>query len=323
MMPTAFNEYVRLAYKGDREAQYCLAEAWSKGEGVPWPDEGQALKWYKEAAKQGHTMAEYKYACCLYWGIGTEVTVNEREIDSMLYRAAHAGVPEAQFLIAHFKLNYWCQNSETSDYWYRRAAEQNHAFSQFCLGRSILQNASDCTGDEKNQAIAEGLEWLRKAALNGVYIAAYQLLSMYKLGLGGIEKDLAETEKWQAITTHNAKMHQQSRNEKRAYYSQFGYDNPYGQYLRGVSSFHSNPKEAMAWFKAAADQGNLGAKNFWNCVYSFASASYKPNIPSFDELEHDRDYFWCLLKRDNWDEEFFNDSVFVIEEYDIEKLLQR
>ncbi len=312
------HETVRLAQAGEPEAQFYLADAWSKGVGVPWPDDGQALKWYKESATRGHAVAQYRYACALYRGIGTEPTDTEYEIDSLLYRAAHAGVPDAQFMLAYFKLNYWCQNSETSAYWYRNAAEQNHAFSQYCLARSILEEAGPFSGDKKDDAIMEGLDWLRKAACNGVYVAAYQLAKMFELGLGGIKKDRDEAKKWQAIAKHNAQMYEQSQNEKRAYYSQFGSDNPYGQYLRGVVAFRANQIASKAWFSMAASQGNLGAQNYLDCFFPKAS------LPIFAESPHTVDYLSSLLKqRDSWDSGFYRSSLFIIEDADIDRIMQK
>jgi len=51
-------EWKALAEKGDAEAQYNLAEALRKGEGVE-ADEKEASKWYQRSANQGYAEAQF------------------------------------------------------------------------------------------------------------------------------------------------------------------------------------------------------------------------------------------------------------------------
>ena len=49
---------VEKAEKGDSTAQYFLGAMYAKGEGVP-KDNAEAVKWFRKAAEQGHTDAQY------------------------------------------------------------------------------------------------------------------------------------------------------------------------------------------------------------------------------------------------------------------------
>jgi TPR repeat protein len=46
------------AEKGDADAQFNLGVAYSSGKGVP-KDETEAIKWYRKAAEQNHTRAQF------------------------------------------------------------------------------------------------------------------------------------------------------------------------------------------------------------------------------------------------------------------------
>ena len=48
------------AAQGDADAQYNLGVAYANGEGVP-EDDAEAVKWYRDAAEQGH--AEGRVGC--------------------------------------------------------------------------------------------------------------------------------------------------------------------------------------------------------------------------------------------------------------------
>ena len=62
---TAIKEWRGPADAGDADAQFNLGQAYKLGNGVP-KDLGQAEKWYKMAADQGHLQANDNYGLLLF-----------------------------------------------------------------------------------------------------------------------------------------------------------------------------------------------------------------------------------------------------------------
>lgn len=120
----------RAAEQGNSEAQYCLAVRHLNGQGVD-QDLSEAVKWLRKAADQGHAGAQ----------------------DSLGVRyATGQGVP---------------QNEAEALKWFRRAAEQGHAVAQFNLGLAYAQGkgaaidlveayAWFCLSAEMGDAVAAG-----------------------------------------------------------------------------------------------------------------------------------------------------------------------
>ena len=289
----AFEYCSRAANQKNCDAQFRLAEAWSRGEGTPWPDDGKSFELYRAAAEQGHTEAEYKYACALYWGIGTPAVDREYEIDRLLYSAS--SLPEAQFMIAHYCLNESCQDFEASPmYWFRKAAKQGHAKSQYRLACLIIEDLDYCEYVGFENARAEAIQWLEKAATGGIYAAAYLLRLIYSAGLWKIEQNQECAEKWKMVEEANREAYQSRLRNKRRFLSQYDHLNPYGQYLRGIAIIESQGRKltanqyklAMSWFKLAADQGHLGARNYLDSFETIVAPKYGLTVLELAELVH-------------------------------------
>tara|TARA_R110001606_G_scaffold307606_3_gene454576 strand:+ start:4270 stop:5307 length:1038 start_codon:yes stop_codon:yes gene_type:complete len=94
---TAINEWRGPAEKGDADAQFNLAQAYKLGRGVPL-DLGQAERWYKKAADQGHLQANDNYGLVLFQ--------NNRRSEALPYLQASSerGEPRAQYVLGtgHF-----------------------------------------------------------------------------------------------------------------------------------------------------------------------------------------------------------------------------
>ncbi|WP_417621737.1 SPOR domain-containing protein [Parasphingorhabdus sp.] len=94
---TAINEWRGPADQGDADAQFNLAQAYKLGRGVP-QDLGEAEKWYKKAADQGHMQANDNYGLVLFQ--------NNRRSEALPYLQASSarGEPRAQYVLGtgHF-----------------------------------------------------------------------------------------------------------------------------------------------------------------------------------------------------------------------------
>ncbi|AMO73294.1 SPOR domain-containing protein [Sphingorhabdus sp. M41] len=94
---TAINEWRGPAAKGDADAQFNLGQAYKLGRGV-LQDLGEAEKWYKKAADQGHMQASDNYGLVLF-------QANRRsEALPYLQASVERGEPRAQYVLGtgHF-----------------------------------------------------------------------------------------------------------------------------------------------------------------------------------------------------------------------------
>ena len=157
-----------------------------------------------------NAIEKYQYALKLY------VEQNQRDtthkIAGLLYQSAYSGCAEAQFVIAHYGLNCFCQNSETPEYWYEKAASQGHPHAQYCLAMTILDNAEQYDGECMERAI----NLLTKAANGGNTSAAFLLHHVYNLGLWDIDIDIPQSDHWLQVAKHNRSQYEQKREHRKA-----------------------------------------------------------------------------------------------------------
>ena len=119
----------RAAEQGNSEAQYCLAVRHLNGQGVD-QDPAEAVRWLQKASDQGHVGAQ----------------------DSLGVRyATGQGV---------------AQNEAEALKWFRRAAEQGHAVAQFNLGLAYAQ------GKGASIDLIEAYAWFCLSAEMGDAVAA-------------------------------------------------------------------------------------------------------------------------------------------------------
>ncbi len=91
-----FDFQMKLAKKGNAEAQYKVGEMYETGFGVK-KDMNEAKSWITKSAGQGHETAKFKL---LYWDIEKNgiTKVNKAEVD-VLVAEAEGGNPQAQFYV--------------------------------------------------------------------------------------------------------------------------------------------------------------------------------------------------------------------------------
>ena len=82
------------------------------------------MKWYRNAAEQGHAVAQYNLGCC--YDNGTGVEQSDEEAAKWYHEAAEQGHADAQFMLG---LRYAHgegveQSTEEAAKWFRKAAEQ-------------------------------------------------------------------------------------------------------------------------------------------------------------------------------------------------------
>jgi len=93
------DKWMLQAYEGDRDAQFRVGVLFTNDQ-FQSPDYEQAVYWYKQAARQGHTLAQYNLGHQYLTGVGVK------------------------------------RNETTAMSWWLKAAEQEHALAQFNVGRA-------------------------------------------------------------------------------------------------------------------------------------------------------------------------------------------
>jgi len=255
---------------------------YQNGNGVP-QDDAEALKWYRKAAEQGYTLAQFCLG--LMYRNGNGVPQNDAEAVKWFRKAAEQGNVDAQNW-----LGWMYQNAKgvPQDYaeamkWYRKAAQQGNAYAQCNLG-IIYQNGNGVPQDN-----AEAVKWYRKAAQQGNADAQKKL---DQLKTEGIKVDKAESkplsEQRIAVTTSGAKNKKSSAVDRHlgdakeckalidACTPQLYVHNAFRISGIHVDASTRDIKRRMDDIKAAAEMGDL--KN--ELIHAFA---FYP-IPSLDQI---------------------------------------
>jgi TPR repeat protein len=150
-VPMHAAKLIAAAEKGDPECQYRLAQHYENGEGPVIESGPDALIWYRKAAEQGYTEAE--------WRLG-ELFVQVRVI----------------YLNGEPLSWYPKQDLSEGMRWLKIAAGKGHAVSQHLISQVFLHGSGILKSD------AEYLVWLRKAAGKDSS-AAGELSRVYQKGV--------------------------------------------------------------------------------------------------------------------------------------------
>ena len=156
--------YRPAAEQGHSKAQYVLGHMYAQGEYAPL-DTAEAVKWYRRSAEQGYVDAQNTLGVKYATGIG--VPQDYVEAVKWYRRAAKQGLAIAQSNLGsmHEKGKGVPQNYTEAVKWFRRATEQECAAAQYNLGWMYEK------GKGVPQNDAEAVKWYRRAAEQGDYDA--------------------------------------------------------------------------------------------------------------------------------------------------------
>lgn len=115
------DKWMLQAYEGDRDAQFKVGVLFTNNQFDP-PDYEHAVYWYKQAARQGHVLAQYNLGHQYLAGVG--VAKNEKSGVRWWLAAAKQDHALAQFNVgrAYYLGIGLEQDHKRSKYWFRRAA---------------------------------------------------------------------------------------------------------------------------------------------------------------------------------------------------------
>ena len=174
------------------EATYALDDNFVEQEKFQSPAEVQdgkdftkAIRWFREAALQGHVEAQYQLAEMYFEGQGVNKDLNTAA--HWYNKAAEQGHMEAQYQLAEMYFEGQGVNKDLKEaaHWYSKAAEQGHMEAQYQLAEMYFE------GQGVNKDLKEAAHWYSKAAEQGHMEAQYQLAEMYFEGYG-VKKDLTK-----------------------------------------------------------------------------------------------------------------------------------
>ena len=173
----------------DAEEAYNIGCDYCYGENGKQKDYPEAVKWFRKAAEQGHTFAQYNLGVCYYngWGVPQDYS----EAVKWYRKAAVQGYADAQCNLGYC---YHSGQGVPKDFseavkWCRKAAEQGHAGAQTFLGICYY------IGEGVPLDFSEAVKWFRKAAEQGNMYAQYNLGNCYYYG-HGVTEDYSEAVKW-------------------------------------------------------------------------------------------------------------------------------
>ena len=245
---------LKLVSEGDAEAQYQLGLMYEKGQGVE-QDYKEAVKRYKQAAKSGHTQAQFNLAQIHY-----SIYKNHAEAIKGYTKAAYAGNAEAQFKLGLMhEFGQGVEQDYSKSYeWYRRAAKQKHAASMYRIGVAYEN------GQGVQQYYLNAQLHYERAAEAGNVDAQLKLGQMYAEGNEDVKKDIEKSIKWYT---------QAASNKSVTAHFQLGL-----MYAEG-KDVKKDIGKSIKWFKPAAEAGNTEAQfnlgEIYYAIYSDYQEAFK------------------------------------------------
>jgi len=240
--PPVTAEIVAAAESGDAAAQFQLARAYLRGEGVP-KDVNKAFSLMKAAADQGHADA--------IGGLG-------------YFYSAGIAVPKDPDLAAE---------------WFRKGAEKGSAKAQLNLGKWLLDGKDQAPAAcEKNRQL--GLQWIQKAAGQNLPEATLSYGMILYYGDHGVAKDpeaaarylkiagdggFADAQNILGVICEKGQGLPKDESAAREWYRKAalqGQARAQFNLGRTLSPFHDNRNtriDAMAWLLLAVEQGDAVA----------------------------------------------------------------
>lgn len=185
----ALRFYLEAAKQGHIEAPYNIAQLYEYGRGVS-KSESIAVQWYIKAAEMGHLRSQTELGYRYTQGKGVPRDLSEAFEWRLL--AAEQGDGNSQLLIAHqYGSGQGVQMDKTKALeWHFKAAEQGYPEAQFVLGEYYGDGSSGVPRD-----YLKSLEWYLKAAEHNHWFAEVKVGDIYRLGLG-VPVDESKAMKW-------------------------------------------------------------------------------------------------------------------------------
>ena len=254
----AFKWGMMAAKQGHADAEYGVAEAYQYGNGVKI-DYKEAVKWYEKAADQRLTEALTELGYDYKFG-NMNLSINYGKSFAYYIQAAQKGDVAGQANIAEFYMEGKGieKNEEEALKWYRKAAEQGDADSEYAIGQYYECDRND---------IKLAIEWYKKAAEQGHVDAQIKMKNCYGSGKG-LKKDLTQAFEWAE------KAAEQGDAQAQCYL---------GRCYKDGLGVEADKNTAIEWYKKAAEQGDAEAQCELGKCYDIFCAFNKLYIKKNEE----------------------------------------
>ncbi|WP_455375022.1 SEL1-like repeat protein [Kaarinaea lacus] len=275
---------IAIKYK-DATSFYLLAQKYAVS-GSTNEDFREAIKWYQEAAKLGHTKSQLKLGTLYFEGLGTDI--NYDIAAKWLIEPANSGYVAAQYMMGIIYLDgtkKLIKNERRAFEWFSKAAEGFHADALFQVGKmhyhgigtnKDLEKAKKFLELAKEQNIAAADELLagidQEKTQSSPPSSPVQIASVQKKSAGEIMLDAAQkgnaNAQYQVATAYlNGKMGLQKNQESALIWLERAAKNNHkdAQYLLGSLYYNGNPvkrnlETAKFWLNKSAKSGVENAK---------------------------------------------------------------
>lgn len=241
--PPVAPELKAAAESGDAAAQYQLARAYLRGEGVA-KEPQKAFELMKAAADQGN--AEAIGGLGYFYSVGVAVPKDETQAVEWFRKGAEKGSAKAQLNLGNVLLKRKsgaATDPETSRQealqWIKKAADQGLPEAGLAYGRFLYFGDHGLTQDYENAA-----RYLKIAAEAGIADAQNMLGFMSNIGWGG-PVDKAVAEQWFRKAALQGNLKAQAN---------------LGVILGPLSEHRETRIEALAWLLISAERGEVTAR---------------------------------------------------------------
>jgi uncharacterized protein len=286
-------ETTRKAFAGDPNAEFEIGDWYCYGSYGKRVSLKLAAEWYLEAAKQGNNQAQQAIGELYEFGEGVRVD-HAKALDWI--RKATAEYPQSAMSIGYdYKMglrksvrrgcvgfDHVPKDPVNAVEWYRMAAEAGYAIAQTELGELYEREPAV-------QNLEEALHWYRKAA-ETYGPAMAELAHLYVVG-AGVPQDYTEAAKWyrKAVEQdrHSGQYElgllyeqglgvPQDRDKAMEFYYGAGPNNVDAQrrlfaLYEADLTLPSNLDRVIAWYEAAAEEGNHSAQVGLGLHYQFGN----------------------------------------------------
>ena len=203
----AFHWFESAASRGYASAEYYLGQDYSLGLSEPH-DYAEAIRWFQAASAHGHSGARLKLHSMYENGDG--VPKDDEQVVLWFRRAAEGGCANAQYCLGKMFLSgdRVPDDDGQAIFWIRRAAQQGLADAQYHLGKVLLSGQLVLEHDRYNEDVtgkwlrtateqqrSAAIQWIRKAAEQGLVKAQYHLGCMYRTD-HYVQRDQALAVQW-------------------------------------------------------------------------------------------------------------------------------
>lgn len=219
---------------------------WNNGfMGEEYRVHGRPISWIKKEAKEGRANWQCNLGVCYFYGEGVEKNLSEAS--KWYKKAAEQGNAKAQFNLG---LGYFKGEGVPLDYgeamhWFGKASEQGDADAQLHIAWCL----EDMQAPQNDVFVA-----CKRAAEMGNADAQCHLGFWYSEGKNGLEKNVAESNRWFMEAAKRG--------------------NDVAQFQMGLryetgSGVKKNAKEAAKWYMRAASKNNVVALYRLGCCYYY------------------------------------------------------